>query len=456
MAKRMQKAQTDGFPSYRLTICGFKSIAREISIEIRPLTILAGANSSGKSSLLQPLLMMKQTMETPIDKGALLLDGSHVKFTSTEQFLSRIPETQCPNELVVEFAEIGKWSHKTIFVKTRKGIDLREMIIEQGKETIPMKKGMSHKAILKSASQAYRNAFDLIRQQYQWHITGIVNQKDYDYGKNLILKVVRDRCFLRYQVIDKTRPQSQIDSLMQDYRMRNILSQIIHLPGLRGNPERNYKTTAINPELPEFPGTFENYVASIISLWQKQGSNKMKKLSANLQELGLTSTVGIERINETQIEIKVGRLPSGYRYSENDFVNIADVGVGVSQVLPVLVALLVAGQGSFVYIEQPEIHLHPRAQVILSEMIADAAKRGVNVIIETHSSLLLLGIQTLIAEGELSPDLVKLHWFIRNENGSTMVDSKNIDNKGAYGDWSEDFGDVELKLESRYLDAAEK
>ena len=73
----------------RITVKGFKSIADECSIEIRPLTILAGANSSGKSSIMQPILMMKQTLEAPYDPGPLLIDGPNVRFTSAEQFLSK-------------------------------------------------------------------------------------------------------------------------------------------------------------------------------------------------------------------------------------------------------------------------------------------------------------------------------------------------------------------------------
>src|SRR5436190_24195075 len=72
----------------RLSIAGFKSISREQSIEIRPLTMLAGANSSGKSSMMQPLLLLKQTLEASYDPGPLLLDGPNVKITSTDQLLS--------------------------------------------------------------------------------------------------------------------------------------------------------------------------------------------------------------------------------------------------------------------------------------------------------------------------------------------------------------------------------
>ena len=77
------------------------------------------------------------------------------------------------------------------------------------------------------------------------------------------------------------------------------------------------------------------------------------------------------------------------------------------------------------------------------------------VVIETHSPLLLLGIQTLVAEKKLSPELIKLHWFTREKDGYTKINSVDLDEKGAYGDWPEDFGDIELKLQSRYLDASE-
>src|SRR5260370_17862612 len=76
----------------RITVGGFKSINQEHSIEIRPLTILAGANSSGKSSLMQPLLLLKQTLEATYDPGALLLNGPTVRFTLVSQLLPRLDE----------------------------------------------------------------------------------------------------------------------------------------------------------------------------------------------------------------------------------------------------------------------------------------------------------------------------------------------------------------------------
>lgn len=92
----------------------------------------------------------------------------------------------------------------------------------------------------------------------------------------------------------------------------------------------------------------------------------------------------------------------------------------------------------------------------MAQVLADAALRGVRVVIETHSSLLLLSIQTLVAEGKLPLELVKLHWFVRGEDGETTIRSADLDEEGAFGDWPEDFDDVTLDTQSRYLDAAER
>jgi len=83
---------------------------------------------------------------------------------------------------------------------------------------------------------------------------------------------------------------------------------------------------------------------------------------------------------------------------------------------------------------------------VSTRLLARAAKRGVRVIAETHSSLLLLGVQSLIAQGELDPGLVKLHWFQRDsESGTTQITSRDVDGAGRFPDWPVDFDDVSLE-----------
>jgi predicted ATPase len=121
----------------------------------------------------------------------------------------------------------------------------------------------------------------------------------------------------------------------------------------------------------------------------------------------------------------------------------------------VVVALVAAHPGQLVYLEQPEIHLHPLAQRRLAEVALSAVERGVVTVIETHSVLLLREVQTLIARGRLESDSVAMHWFEREKDGATAVRTAELDSNGAYGDWPEDFDRTELEGEQEYLDAVE-
>ena len=413
----------------KIAVSGFKSLADECEIDIHPLTILAGANSSGKSSIMQPLLMLKQTLEAPYDPGALLIDGPNVQFTLAEQFLSQLVSKERTDrfQIGIEKCSFGFcYSVRTTFRKGPKGIEIVEMTKTDSRhELLPPKNvtlypEMSSKKIKSLADQRLiPKGFDAVR---------------------------RSRCFLELVSQDGHISFPGIHAIDSD------IFNSIHLPGLRGNPERTYKPTSTGPR---YPGTFEHYAASIIHEWQETGDERLKMLADALYTLGLTGQVGTKKIGDSGLEIKVGRLRDD-RTSETDMVSIADVGIGVSQVLPVLVALIAALPGQLVYLEQPELHLHPRAQVALAQVLAAAAKRGVRVVAETHSSLLLLAVQTLVAEGDLSPELVKLHWFTRADNGATKIDTADLDETGAYGDWPEDFDDVDLKAQSRYLNAVDR
>jgi hypothetical protein len=249
----------------------------------------------------------------------------------------------------------------------------------------------------------------------------------------------------------KGESESLLMPMHQYVSIERPVTRCIHVPGLRDNPSRTYETTAVGTR---FPGAFNDYVASVIHSWQREDDERLERLVGQLQHMRLTGGIESDRVNDTQVELRVEQQPVGSK-SER-MINVADVGIGVSQVLPVLVACLVADSGQLVYIEQPEIHLHPKAQTRLADALVAAAKRGVRVVVETHSQLLLLALQTRIAEDEIDPEQVMLHWFERREDGVTEVNSKAPDDKGAFGDWPEDFSEVEMEAENRYLDAAEK
>ncbi len=437
----------------RITVGGFKSIAEEQSIEIRPLTILAGANSSGKSSIMQPLLLLKQTLDATYDPGALLLNGPNVKFTLAEQLLTRTNEKRHSNSFSITIENNSDAIISSRFVRNEK----KGFVVERTVYRVPEKEY----AFYLGMPQEDINAIVFPEKKHSQESPLFLDW----IGKSLLLRLNRDvtltqnRCFLTLTInvgVASLRESNTMFNIPMpgEADLSELIQKIIHLPGLRGNPERTYPVTAVGPE---FPGTFETYVASIIGQWQSEAKNdKLRKVNHDLLRLGLASQVSVRPLDDTQVELRVNRFPNKNKNNSKDTVSIADVGLGVSQTLPVVVALHAAEPDQLIYLEQPEIHLHPRAQLAMAEVLADAAIAGKRLVVETHSSLLLLGIQTLVAEGKLPPELVKLHWFTMQEDGSTRITSADLDETGAFGDWPEDFATVTLESEDRYLDAAQK
>ena len=424
-----------------IRVRGYKSLGQAQSIEIRPLTVLAGANSSGKSSVMQPLLLMKQTLEASYDPGALLLDGPNVKFTSSDQLLSR-PAKSRPSNTFTAGLDLGASSgFETAFTREpHKGFSISKTEYRQRGKGLVVRPGMTHEEIRGTIGYSTE-----LLKAFQ--------------GRPLAFSVARYRCFLQFRMRIGREGGGDDSSLVFAAGPDGVpdlerhITQVIHLPGLRGNPARDYPVSAVGAS---FPGTFEKYVASVIAQWQtNKQAETLDRLCADLKHLGLTWKVAARPIDETRVELQVGRLPKPARGGARDWVSLADVGFGVSQALPVLVALHAARPGQLVYLEQPEIHLHPRAQAAMARVIANAAIRGVRVVVETHSDLLLLGIRTLVAEGVLPAGLVKLHWFQRSEDGSSSIRSADLDESGSFGDWPEDFAEVSLDVQGRFLDAAE-
>ena len=133
----------------KISVRGYKSIAEECSMEIRPLTILSGANSSGKSSVLQPLLLLKQTLETDYDPGSLLINGPNVQFTSAEsQLLSKLSSDRRSEDFCVELEISGDQRLTQVFGGgTNKGVELAAMTYENDEEKYTLWPSMSPKEV---------------------------------------------------------------------------------------------------------------------------------------------------------------------------------------------------------------------------------------------------------------------------------------------------------------------
>jgi hypothetical protein len=232
-----------------ITVGGFKSIATKQSIEVRPLTILAGANSSGKTSFLQPLLLLKQTLEAPYDPGPLLLDGPNVKFTSGEQLLSRIGGSEPVDSFEIGI-RIGAnrelrviFRHEAIAVvfphdaraqwgKATRGFGVHEMTVSSEAGSTRLLPGATSDEIDALMPDGHRTKIKLPGGEFV---------------------VVRDRCFLtwaeRPHGSEVVGPVAYLGALYLFFVP--YVQGMIHLAGLRGNPERVYPVTAVGPQFRE-------------------------------------------------------------------------------------------------------------------------------------------------------------------------------------------------------------
>lgn len=451
-SKRAQAARPTPITDLRLTVSGYKAIRESATLRIAPLTVISGANSSGKSSFMQPFLLMKQTLDSTFDPGPLLLHGPNVRVTNRSQVLSRGSDMADVSGEFTAGMTLGDTTRVVTF-----GAGGTELTVESDRITAPdldvvLSDPMDERQIAKLEELVGDQA-----KSFSKMLGSTDEQNRLDAGKGWAVNIDRDRCFYNVSLGLKMRGDTISfgvrQSALDDTRWRNLLGGIIHVPGLRGNPERVYSRSAVGET---YPGTFDTYVASIVYDWTNTAPEKLTQLTTQLEELGLTWRLVARRIDDASIELMVGRTPHGDGAHDDDVVSVADVGFGVSQILPVLVALIAARRGQIVFIEQPEIHLHPRAQLGLAKVLVEAAARGVRVITETHSSLVIRGIQTAVAEKQLKSDDLSLNWFGRDpETGFQTVTSASVDAAGRFGEWPVDFDDVSRDADWAFLDAVE-
>lgn len=178
-----------------------------------------------------------------------------------------------------------------------------------------------------------------------------------------------------------------------------------------------------------------------------------------MKDLGIIHSFSGKLVAEGRKEYEV-LVKAHARASE---VKITDVGFGISQVLPVLVEAFYCPPGSIVWMEQPEIHLHPQVQAELADVFISAIKarengkeRKVQMIVESHSEHFLTRLQRRIAEGEISPKDVAVY-FCKRSGNATELEPLRINLFGDIENWPEHFfGDEMADLTARTVAAARR
>jgi hypothetical protein len=150
----------------------------------------------------------------------------------------------------------------------------------------------------------------------------------------------------------------------------------------------------------------------------------------------------ISGTNQIRLEIKSG--------ATSGWTRPANIGYGISYAFPALVAGLMAPPGCVLIIDSPEAHLHPRGQAQMGGFLAQMASAGVQILIETHSDHVMDGVRIAIREGILKPDDTAFHYFVRSET-SAVITTPQIDGEGRLSEWPEGFFDQHRRNMARLV-----
>jgi hypothetical protein len=421
----------------RLRIENFKAWRDTGDIRLAPLTVFFGPNSSGKTSLLQFLLLLKQTMESPDRKQVLNFGGSHsyIDFGGwSDTVFGGEPTTalrfafewKVPNAPRAEDRERGALDAALMTFGAEIGptssapISVREFryTVAQSPILAPLWVEIRHNPGTRSYELS--SSVRAVGQQVL-----PTPRRFYGLPKRLVVApVVGD---LEFQL------EQQFDSMH-------------YLGPLRKASGRSYVWSGESPADVGFSG--ENTVPALLAAWARvlrlaedEHIHFGELLATWLVRVGLLESFKAESIGAESSHYRVMVRTPGSRRQ----VNLADVGFGVSQVLPVLVQLLYAEPDTTLMFEQPEIHLHPRIQAELADVFIEAIQmqqddraRGIQCLVESHSEHFLRRLQRRIAEGKLAPNQTALYFCEPGPDGSTIKELK-IDEDGNITNWPENF-----------------
>lgn len=234
----------------------------------------------------------------------------------------------------------------------------------------------------------------------------------------------------------------------------DIVSRIFFVGPIRENPKGLYNIGF--ETVPKYVGPSGSYFASVLLHENKKereyilprGRKEITTLSEALSEwlthLNIASEVDVDKKNSFGFSVSVENM-------EQVRSDIMNVGIGTSQVLPVLISVLLSEEGETLIFEQPELHLHPYSQSHMADMFVEFCKHGRKIIVETHSEYFLLRLRYHIVKGNCPKESISVNFFQNNEG--TKVVNKNISGLGNI-EYPKDFRDETQELLDSILNAA--
>ena len=218
---------------------------------------------------------------------------------------------------------------------------------------------------------------------------------------------------------------------------------------VRSKPRRTYDPSrrTLDPEGDYVP----MYLAEVSFGNEQEWAELKNRLEGFGQVAGLFDEISIKRLGRGSEPFQVQVRKSGDRL-KGPWLNLIDVGYGVSQVLPVITELLREDAPDMFLLQQPEVHLHPSAQAALGSLFCQVAGLDRQLVIETHSDHLMNRVRMDVRDGEsaLSPDDVSILYFER-EDLDVKIHSLRIDEEGNILEAPDSYGRFFMEETARSL-----
>ena len=208
--------------------------------------------------------------------------------------------------------------------------------------------------------------------------------------------------------------------------VERMLKALFPMGPIRRPPERWYIYTGTRPQ-------DVGYKGELLPDLVYKNRELLNQTNKWLDRLQIGYEIKVESVGSKSKDLFELRLIDKRRISAVQ-VGLSDVGYGVSQLLPFIVQSLVS-ENQIISIEQPEVHIHPKLQADLGDLLIEAIRppRNNRFIIETHSEHIILRLQKLIREKKLKPEEISVIYVSRNENGAS-VERLRLDSDGRFLD----------------------
>lgn len=412
--------------------------------KIKPITILLGANNSGKTSFIAPLLLMNQTLLSRDPYSPLIIkgpvyDGGNINeltynydLTNNIQFGFKYHVHE-PKGKLKKVGSYPPGAFEATIGVSNKGD--KEIVVKR--ETI----------------------YDMFNQKYiefqrngdgKFKLNGLrINKSEKEsisksapvnflFSPNSLLTPEIESLKEDEETTSRRKNSAAWPELLDVVSMnfsfaRRVLADLSYLGPIREKPHRYYEITN------------ENYLTvgqkgeNMPNLFKKFQGKIEKDLNGWTQKFGFGDKVTLDKLYDDIYSICF------WESNSTKYTNIANSGFGASQILPLIIQALVSPRESLTIAEQPEIHLNPRLQGVLAELFCFMASRDQRIIVETHSEHLLMRLRRLVALGKIQSDDIAIY-FVEKENGDSTIREIKIEKNGSIKatEWPTGFFDEAL------------